>query len=214
MARMIGADCKQCRREQTKLYLKGERCYTDKCSFLRRAGVLPGQKAHSKRHSKYSNYGLQLREKQKVKRLYGVLERQFRRYVHEAQRRRGITGEVLLQLLESRFDNVVYRMGLAQSRSQARQLIRHGHFRVNGKKVDIPSYLIKPGDIISVKEKSRDLKLFTQIKEKLAESSQNLPQWVEVDPGKLTGKFSRLPARDELAEPEINEQLIIEYYSR
>jgi small subunit ribosomal protein S4 len=191
-----------------KLYLKGERCYTDKCSVVRRA-YPPGE--HGQARQKFSEYGQQLREKQKAKRIYGVLERQFRRYFREADRRKGITGENLLQLLESRLDNVVYRMGFGRSRAEARQLVNHGHFEVNGRKVDIPSYLTKPGDIIAVREKSRNLAVFKEIRE--ASEGQATVDWLESDLEQLRGRVIRLPQRDEIDVP-VEEQLIVELYSR
>ncbi|HPU01489.1 MAG: 30S ribosomal protein S4 [Firmicutes bacterium] len=208
MARYRDAVCRLCRRERMKLYLKGERCYTDKCSVVRRA-YPPGE--HGQARQKFSEYGQQLREKQKAKRIYGVLERQFRRYFREADRRKGITGENLLQLLESRLDNVVYRMGFGRSRAEARQLVNHGHFEVNGRKVDIPSYLTKPGDIIAVREKSRNLAVFKEIRE--ASEGQATVDWLESDLEQLRGRVIRLPQRDEIDVP-VEEQLIVELYSR
>ncbi len=197
-----------CRRERMKLYLKGDRCYTDKCSVVRHP-YPPGQ--HGQGRQKFSEYGLQLREKQKARRIYGVLEKQFRRYFKEADRRKGVTGEILLQLLESRLDNVVFRMGLARSRPEARQLVRHGHFQVNGRKVDIPSYLTRPGDQVAVREKSRKLPVFKQIAE--AREQQGIVDWLEVDFEKLSGRVLRIPQREEIDVP-IQEQLIVELYSR
>jgi small subunit ribosomal protein S4 len=191
-----------------KLYLKGDRCYTDKCSVVRHP-YPPGQ--HGQGRQKFSEYGLQLREKQKARRIYGVLEKQFRRYFKEADRRKGVTGEILLQLLESRLDNVVFRMGLARSRPEARQLVRHGHFQVNGRKVDIPSYLTRPGDQVAVREKSRKLPVFKQIAE--AREQQGIVDWLEVDFEKLSGRVLRIPQREEIDVP-IQEQLIVELYSR
>lgn len=208
MARYRDAVCRLCRRERMKLYLKGERCYTDKCSVVRRA-YPPGE--HGQARQKFSEYGQQLREKQKAKRIYGVLERQFRRYFREADRRKGITGENLLQLLESRLDNVVYRMGFGRSRAEAHQLVNHGHFEVNGRKVDIPSYLTKPGDIIAVREKSRNLAVFKEIRE--ASEGQATVDWLESDLEQLRGRVIRLPQRDEIDVP-VEEQLIVELYSR
>jgi small subunit ribosomal protein S4 len=208
LARYTGAVCRQCRREGLKLYLKGERCYTEKCSIDRRA-YAPGQ--HGQRRRKASEYGIQLREKQKARRIYGVLEGQFRRYFQEADRRKGITGENLLQILESRLDNIVYRMGFALSRPEARQLVKHGHFAVNGKKVTIPSYQVRPGDEIAVRETSRNKGRFKE----LAELTQNqgTMEWLEVDRENLSGKVIRLPNRDEIDIP-IAEHLIVELYSR
>ncbi|MGI5822798.1 MAG: 30S ribosomal protein S4 [Dethiobacteria bacterium] len=208
MARYLEASCKLCRREGTKLYLKGDRCYSEKCAFTRK-GYPPGQ--HGRRRQKVSEYGLQLREKQKARRIYGVLERQFKRYFKEADRRKGITGETLLQMLESRLDNMVYRIGLARSRADARQLIRHGHFLVNDRKVNIPSYLTKPGDVISVREKSRKSPFFKEMAEWGA--GQGTVSWLEVDREKMNGKIIRFPSREELDVP-IAEHLIVELYSR
>lgn len=209
MARYTGAVCRQCRREGLKLYLKGERCYTEKCGVDRRT-YAPGQHGQ-RRRGKTSEYGLQLREKQKARRIYGVLEGQFRRYFQDADRRKGITGENLLQILESRLDNIVYRMGFALSRPEARQLVKHGHFAVNGKKVSIPSYQVRPGDEIEVREASRTKGRFKE----LAELTQNqgTMEWLEVNRENLSGKVIRLPNRDEIDIP-ITEHLIVELYSR
>jgi small subunit ribosomal protein S4 len=208
MARYTGAVCKLCRREKNKLYLKGDRCYTDKCSVVRHP-YPPGE--HGQGRQKFSEYGQQLREKQKARRIYGVLERQFRRYFKEADRRKGVTGEILLQLLESRLDNVVFRMGLARSRPEARQLVRHGHFQVNGRKVDIPSYLVKPGDEIAVREKSKSRPVFKQIVE--AREQMSTVEWLEVNHETLAGRVVRLPQREEIDVP-VSEHLIVEMYSR
>ncbi len=195
-----------------KLYLKGERCYTPKCAFERRPYPpgLHGQASRFRR--KQSDYALQLREKQKVKRLYGVLERQFRIYFREASRRKGLTGATLLQILESRLDNVVYRLGFADSRAQARQLVRHGHIEVNGRKVDIPSYRVKPGDIVRVREKSRKEAFFRDRAEIIAERA--VPEWLERDAENMVGRVLALPQRHHITDVEINEQLIVEFYSR
>jgi len=191
-----------------KLFLKGERCYTESCAFDRRQ-YAPGQ--HGQGRAKYSAYGEQLREKQKVKRLYGVLERQFRNYFHKAARQRGVTGENLIVLLESRLDNMVYRMGFAESRSEARQLVRHGHFLVNGKKADIPSALVRPGDVISLREKSRSI---AKIKASLETAQQRgIPRWLELNAADFEGKVVALPRRDEITMP-MREQLIVELYSK
>lgn len=206
MARYTGATCKLCRREGMKLFLKGDRCYTDKCAFVRRS-YAPGQ--HGASRKKLSNYGTQLREKQKAKRIYGVLEGQFRNTYERAEKMRGIAGENLLKLLEMRLDNVVYRLGYGASRTEARQLVNHGHFLVNGIKTDIPSFRVKVGDVIEVKEKSKNLAI---IKASL-EARVHTPAFVEVDDTKLTGKLARLPERSELNQ-EINESLIVEYYNR
>lgn len=209
MAKFTEASCRLCRREGTKLYLKGDRCYSEKCAFARK-GYPPGLHGRSRRQ-KVSEYGLQLREKQKTRRIYGVLEKQFRRYFKEADRRKGVTGETLLQILESRLDNIVFRMGLARSRSEARQLIGHGHFAVNNRKVDVPSYLTKPGDEISVREGSKSRSFFKEMAE--WGTAQGIAAWLEVDREKLTGRVLRLPLREELDAP-ISEHLIVELYSR
>ncbi len=194
-----------------KLYLKGERCYTPKCAFERRP-YPPGIHGQATRfRRKQSDYALQLREKQKVKRIYGVLERQFRNYFKEASRRKGLTGTMLLSILESRLDNVIYRLGFADSRAQARQLVRHGHFEVNGRKVNIPSYRVKPGDIIRVREKSRKNAFFRDRADILAE--RQIPDWLELDVENMTGRVLTRPQRHHIDLP-INEQLIVEYYSR
>lgn len=211
MARYRGPVCKLCRREGEKLFLKGDRCYTAKCAFERRSYPpgLHGRRAQFRR--KVSDFGLQLREKQKARRMYGVLERQFRRYFREAERRRGLTGENLLQILESRLDNIVYRLGFASSRAQARQLVRHGHFEVNYRKTDIPSYLVKPGDRIAVRDRSKNRVYFTDL---VAEMEHHfLPEWLSVDVETLSGRVLALPTREQIEVP-INEHLVIEYYSR
>ncbi|MBS3942955.1 MAG: 30S ribosomal protein S4 [Dethiobacter sp.] len=208
MARHTESVCRLCRRERVKLYLKGDRCYSDKCSVVKH-GYPPGQ--HGQARQKFSEYGQQLREKQKAKRIYGILEKQFRCYFKEADRRRGITGEILLKLLESRLDNVVYRLGLGRSRPEARQLVNHGHFEVNGRKVDIPSYLTRSGDVISVREKSRKQPVFKHITE--ARDSQGTVDWLAVDFEKLEGKVLRAPQREEIDVP-LAEHLIVELYSR
>ncbi len=207
MARYTGSVCRLCRREGMKLYLKGDRCYTDKCAITKRA-YAPGQHGTSRR--KLSNYGIQLREKQKAKRFYGVLESQFRKYFEIADKQTGITGENLLRLLESRLDNVVYRLGFASSRAEARQLVVHGHFRVNSKKVDIPSYLVSAGDIISVKERSKSSDKFRSLVENF---KGNVPEWLTVDMEKLEGTVLSLPSREDIDLP-IAENLIVELYSR
>ncbi len=208
MAKYTGPVCRLCRREGTKLYLKGDRCYTNKCSFERRA-YAPGQ--HGRGRVKVSDYGLQLRAKQKARRIYGVLEKQFRSYYEEAARVRGVTGEVLIQILESRLDNIVFRAGFANSRSQARQLVRHGHFTVNGGKVNIPSYRIKPEDVVAIRVKSKDAVLFKEIAETLGD--RNAPEWLEVNETLLTCRVLRLPERAEIDIP-VEEHLIVERYSR
>ncbi len=191
-----------------KLFLKGERCFTDKCAVERR-NYPPGQ--HGQGRQKMTEYGKQLREKQKVRRLYGVLEHQFRRYFEEADRRKGVTGENLLQILECRLDNVVYRMGFAVSRAQARQLVRHGHIMVNGRKVDIPSYQVKAGDTVTVREKSRNIPFIHEALQAL--DSRGAPRWIEVDPKAFQGVVKELPQRDDITIP-IEEHLIVELYSK
>jgi small subunit ribosomal protein S4 len=208
MGRHTGAVCRLCRREKDKLYLKGDRCFTDKCAVVRHA-YPPGE--HGQGRQKFSEYGQQLREKQKARRIYGVFERQFRRYFKEADRRRGVTGEILLQLLESRLDNVIFRMGLARSRSEARQLINHGHFQVNGRKVDIASYLTRVDDLVAVREKSKNKPVFKQIAEERDQS--NIVDWLNVDHEKFEGKVIRVPQREEIDVP-VTEHLIVELYSR
>jgi len=208
LARYTGPSCRLCRRENLKLFLKGERCYTDKCAFERRQ-YPPGQ--HGQGRTKFSSYGEQLREKQKVKRVYGLLEKQFRLTFNRAARKRGITGDNLIAILESRFDNMVYRLGFAASRNDARQLIRHGHFTVNGIKVNIPSSILKPGDVVQPREKSTKIE---KIKESVETAKQRgVPAWLEIDVEKFEGKVVALPKRDEITMP-MNEQLIVELYSR
>lgn len=209
MARYTGPVCKLCRREGVKLMLKGDRCMGPKCSVERRPQA-PGMHG-AKRARKMSDYGMQLREKQKARRIYGVLERQFRKHYGEAQRATGATGERLLQLLEMRLDNVVYRMGYADSRPQARQLVRHGHFTVNGKPTDIPSFNTKAGDTIAVKEVSKGKEYFKIAVEVM--SKHNTPAWISMDAKNMTGKVVKVPARNEM-DLVLNEQLIVEYYSR
>jgi small subunit ribosomal protein S4 len=209
MARYIGPVCKLCRREGMKLFLKGERCYTDKCSVTRRP-YPPGQ--HGQGRVKLTEFAVRLREKQKVRRIYGVLERQFRAYYTDAARRKGRTGEQMLGLIESRLDNVVHRLGFASSRNEARQLVKHAHILVNGKRVDIPSYCLKKGDKIEVHPKSREIKFITAA---LAQVERR-PQlsWLELDKANFAGTFKGMPVREELNEPPIREQYIVEYYSR
>ncbi len=208
MARYRGALCRLCRRENLKLYLKGERCYSDKCSFDKRS-YPPGQHGHARR--KLSDYGLQLREKQKVKRIYGVLERQFRRHYNLASSQKGVTGTNLLVILERRLDNVVYRLGFANSRREARQFVSHGHFLVNGKKVNIPSYLVRVGDVIELREKSRSVPQILDAIE--AVPRRGIPSWLELDKDKFRGEVKALPTRDDITLP-IQEQLIVELYSK
>ena len=210
MARYRGPVCRLCRREGMKLFLKGERCHTEKCAIEKR-NFVPGQ--HGKdRKVKLQGYGLQLREKQKVRRIYGVLESQFRITFEKASRAKGITGENLLSMLERRLDSVVFRMGLAASRSQARQVVRHGHILVNGRKMDIPSGLVKPGDEISVKETSKNNTTILSSRDASAHAPS--PGWMDVDRENLKGRISSMPRRDELTQIPINEQLIVELYSK
>jgi small subunit ribosomal protein S4 len=208
LARYTKSVCRLCRRENLKLFLKGERCYTDKCAIERR-NYPPGQ--HGQARKKFSDYGAQLREKQKVKRLYGVLENQFRNIFKEADRRKGITGETLLSLLERRLDNTVYRLGFANSRNEARQLVRHNHLLVNQSKVNIPSYLVKPGDIIEVREKSKKIVHILEALEGVAR--RGVPQWLELDKEQLKGNVKGLPTRGDITLP-IQEKLIVELYSK
>ena len=208
MARYTGPACKLCRREGKKLYLKGERCTSGKCALERR-NTAPGQ--HGAAKKKLGEYGMQLREKQTTRRYYGVLERQFKNYYEEAARKEGMTGENLLILLERRLDNTVFRMGLAESHREARQLVLHAHFTLNGKKVNIPSILVKPGDVISVKESSRDSAKIKALAEAL--ESKNAPKWLDVDKTNLTAKVVSFPAREDI-DYDFNEQLIVELYSK
>ena len=208
MARTTGAVCRLCRREGLKLFLKGDRCFKEKCAFERR-GYAPGQ--HGRRRTKVQNYGIQLREKQKVKRMYGVLERQFRGYFARAARSKGITGTNLLQTLERRLDNVVYRLGFASSRSMARQLVSHGHIQVDGRKMSVPSALVKPGSVVALREKSR-----TNEQVKICVDTakgRGVPAWLELDADQFRGTVRQLPERDEILMP-IQEQLIVELYSK
>ena len=208
MARYTNAVCRLCRRENQKLFLKGDRCYTDKCAISNRP-YPPGM--HGQGRSKTSEYGMQLREKQKAKRYYGVLETQFRKYFAMAERRPGQAGENLLSILESRMDNVVYRLGFAMSRAEARQLVSHGHFTVNGRKVDIPSFLVKPGMVISVKPSSRDLDKIKANVENNA--SRQPPKWLDYDAGNMLAKVVGTPAKEDIDLP-IEEHLIVELYSK
>ena len=208
MARYTGAVCRLCRREGKKLFLKGERCYSEKCSVGIRA-YAPGQ--HGQGRKKSSEYGLQLRAKQTARRFYGVQEGQFRHYFEIAERKQGITGHNLLRILESRLDNVVYRVGFASSRAEARQLVGHGHFEVNGKRVDIASYLLKAGDVVSICEKARGLDKIKAVVE--ANSARPVPQWIDVDREALTAKVIVLPNRDQIDAP-VEDQLIVELYSK
>lgn len=208
MARYTESVCRLCRREGAKLFLKGSRCYSKKCAFERRPSP-PGQ--HGVRRRKVSEYGVQLREKQKVRRVYSVLERQFRNYFTSAESRPGVTGENLLRMLESRLDNVVFRMGFATSRAQARQLVNHGHFQVNGRATNVPSFQVKPGDRIEVRESRRAREPFKVAKETLR--SHQAPDWLSIDAAKLSGIVNQPPRRDQMPL-DLNEQLVVEYYSR
>ena len=207
MATYRDSKCRLCRREGAKLFLKGDRCYSGKCAFEKRP-TPPG--AHGAGRKKVSEYGLQLREKQKTKRIYGVQEGQFRKYYEMADRMKGITGENMLSLLERRLDNVIFRMGIGASRTQARQLVNHAHFSVNGRTVNIPSYIVKAGDVIAVKENRKKDKYFEQIK---TMKVGNMPKWLEFDPEKLEGKILALPARDDI-DSQIAEHMIVELYSK
>lgn len=208
MARYTGSVCRLCRRETMKLYLKGDRCYSDKCAVERR-NYPPGQ--HGQRRGKFSDYGLQLREKQKIKRMYGLVEKQFNAYFKEADRQKGVTGTNFLIILERRLDNAVYRLGFANSRAQARQLVRHNHLQVNGKKVNIPSFLLRPGDVLAVCEGSRQLPSINDALE--AMQRRGLPAWLELDKTKYEGIFKTIPTREEMNLP-VQEQLVVEFYSK
>ena len=214
MARYTGPVCRLCRREGMKLYLKGARCDGPKCPIVKRQPAKnfpPGQ--HGQRRTRRpSEFGLQLREKQKVRRFYGVMESQFHKHFVEAERRGGVTGDNLLQILESRLDNVVYRMGFADSRRQARQLVRHGHFTVNGRKTNIPSFLVKPGDVVAVRIQSRSRVYFTDYAEVL--NTRRAPDWMTIDTNALSGRILNLPGRDQIEVPAFNEALVVEHYSR
>ena len=208
MARYTGPVCKLCRREGTKLFLKGERCYTDRCSFDRRP-YPPGQ--HGQRRIKFTEYGIRLREKQKVRRIYGVLEKQFRGYFAKADKTKGVTGESLLGLLERRLDSVVYRLGFARTRAEARQLVRHKHFHVNGKVVNIPSFLVNPGDVVEIREKARTKQVFADALNHV--ERRGTPEWLDLEKEAFKGTVKALPNREEITLP-IQEQLIVEFYSR
>ena len=208
MARYTGPSCRLCRRENTELFLKGDRCYTDKCS-LKRRNYPPGQ--HGQGRTKTSDYGVQLREKQKVKRLYGLLEKQFRSYFARADRMKGVTGENLLSILERRLDNVAYRLGFASSRAESRQLVRHGHFTLNGRKATIPSMQVKAGDVLELKEKSRSVTAVTDALDAVVR--RGIPQWLELDRDAFKGVIKSIPAREDIVTP-IQEQLIVELYSK
>lgn len=208
MARYTGAVCRMCRREGEKLFLKGERCYSDKCSVARRA-YAPGQ--HGQTRKKVSEYGIQLREKQKARRYYGVLESQFESYFEEAERKPGMTGQNLLRILESRLDNVIYRLGLATSRAEARQLVVHGHYTVNGKRVNIPSYQVREGDVVAVCEKSRQSEKIKAVVETCG--ARPVPMWLDMNKETLEAKVVRMPNREDI-DIDIQELLIVEYYSK
>lgn len=208
MARYKDSVCRLCRREGLKLYLKGDRCYTPRCAVDRRT-YAPGQ--HGQGRKKVSEYGLQLREKQKTRRMYGILEGQFRRYFDKAERQQGVTGENLLRLLERRLDNIIYRLGLGASRNEARQLVRHGHFTVNGRKVNIPSFLVKVGDVIAVRDKSKASPRVKELMERAADRTP--PAWLEYDADPAIGRVVALPTRDQIDAP-VQETLIVELYSR
>ncbi len=208
MSRYRESVCRLCRREGSKLFLKGDRCYSDKCAVERRP-YPPGQ--HGSRRIKHSDYGVQLREKQKARRIYGIMEGQFRNYFKVADRQKGVTGENLIVLLERRLDNTVFRLGFSNSRSDARQLVRHGHLMVNGRRVNIPSYLLRPGDVVEIQEKSRNS---SRIQEALVSAQRkSTPPWLELETAGFKGVFKNYPGRDEVALP-VNEQLIVELYSK
>ena len=209
MARYTGSVCRLCRRENMKLFLKGDRCYSDKCAFDRRS-YPPGQHGE-RRGRKISDYGIQLREKQKVKRMYGVTEKQFRLFFQRAHRQKGISGTNLLVLLERRLDNLVYRMGFVNSRTQGRHFVRHNHFTVNGKKVNIPSYLVKPGEVVEVREKSRKVQAISDALDAVVR--RGVPQWIELEKDAFKGTVKALPVREDLTMP-IQEQLIVELYTK
>ncbi len=208
MSRYTGSVCRQCRRENMKLFLKGDRCFSDKCSFDRR-GYPPGE--HGQKRSKVSDYGMQLREKQKVRRIYGISEKQFRISFKRADRQKGITGTNLLSLLETRLDNAVFRMGFVNSRNQGRHFVRHQHFTVNGKKVNIPSFQVKKGDVIALREKSKKIQAISDSLEAIVR--RGIPQWLEIDKEKFTGAVVSIPSREDITLP-IQEQLIVELYSK
>lgn len=210
MAKYTGPDCRLCRREGCRLYLKGAKCYSDKCTFNHK-NAAPGDASKGKGRKKTSGYALQLREKQKTKRFYGLSEKQFAMYYDRASEMRGVTGENMLILIERRLDNVVYRLGIGVSRSQARQIVSHGHITVNGRSVNIPSYLVKAGDVIAVKENKKDSVLFNDVKEN---KTLNLVKWLTFDNASLTGNVVALPTREDINDIEIKEHLIIELYSK
>lgn len=210
MARYTEAVCRLCRREGVKLYLKGERCFTPKCGIERRS-YAPGQHGQTQTRRKTSQYGLQLREKQKLRRMYGVSEQQFRRYFTQAEGLKGVTGDNFIKLLERRLDNVVFRLGFAASRSQSRQLVGHGHFLVNGRKLDVPSYVVRPGDTVALKEGSRPMAAVQASLE--SAKHRTMPSWLELDAETFTGQVKAVPSREDI-DTQINEQLIVEFYSK
>ncbi len=210
MARYRGPVCRLCRREGVRLYLKGERCYSDRCAIEKRP-YPPGERAQTRRRRRISDYGIQLREKQKLRRIYGILERQFRRYFAEAARSSGVTGDVLLQLLERRLDNTVYRLGFASSRPQAREFVTQGHFTVNGRPVNVPSRQVAPGDVIAVAEPSRSVPAIVGSVAKAG--GRRLPAWLQIEGDAMRGTVIALPARDEI-DTQVQEELVVEYYSR
>lgn len=209
MSRYIGSACRLCRRENMKLFLKGDRCYSDKCAFDKR-GYPPGQHGQ-RRRGKISDYGVQLREKQKIKRIYGLSEKQFRLFFERAERRKGITGTNLLVLLETRLDSVVYRMGFSNSRTQGRHFVRHGHFLVNGQKVDIPSYVLKPGDVVEVRDKSKKITFIGESLESVVR--RGIPQWIDLNKDQMKATIKTYPVREDLTMP-MQEQLVVELYSK
>ncbi len=210
MARYSGPVCRLCRRQGSKIFLKGDRCYTDKCSLERRPSE-PGKSAQAKRIKKLTNYGIQLREKQKMKNMYGLLERQFSNLFKKAEQKHGITGDNFIQFLERRLDNVIFRLGFANSRAKARQMVRHSHILVNGKKVNIPSYMVEIGDVVEVKEKSQSISEFKELKQE--ETNKNVPSWLDAEMTKLRGTVVKLPSKEDIDLP-IDEKLVVEYYSR
>jgi len=210
MARYTGPACRLCRRQGTKLFLKGERCYTDKCPVEKKA-TLPGKSSQGRRPRKLSNYAIQLKEKQKMKDMYGLLEKQFSNLFVKAEKKHGVTGENFIQFLERRLDNIVYRLGFADSRAKARQIVKHSHILVNGKKVNIPSYMAEINDIIEIKKKSQSIIEFKELKE--GEKEVNVPSWLETDINNLKGKVVKLPSKDDIDLP-VDEKLVVEYYSR
>ncbi|MDD3655319.1 MAG: 30S ribosomal protein S4 [Atribacterota bacterium] len=210
MARYNGPVCRLCRRQGLKLFLKGDRCYTEKCSVERRSSE-PGKSAHSKRIKKLTNYGIQLREKQKMKNMYGLLERQFSNLFKKAEQKHGVTGDNFIQFLERRLDNVIFRLGFVKSRAKARQIVRHSHILVNSKKVNIPSYMVEIDDVIEIKEKSQEILEFKELKQ--GKVDINVPSWLEVDLKNLKGKVVKLPSKEDIDLP-VDEKLVVEYYSR